>query len=174
MGTQLSRYVIGLSLTSVIDVQETEAALKGEPVIYEFCSAQRPDMLSADAVSIVETMSSLLPEVDKRALLDNPKFSQNIVDDMHEGLKTNVDGWVDDSMAFINPWGFELNEIEVPVFLYQGSDDKMVPFGHGKWLAEHLPQKGLSVNLVEGHGHISIWLGQEDKMLDELLAVKVS
>lgn len=131
-------------------------------------------MLKADAVTIVQTMETILPEVDKKALLDNQDFSQNLVDSMGEALKTNVDGWVDDSMAFIAPWGFELSEVKVPVFLYQGSEDKMVPFGHGKWLAEHLPKEKLSVNLLEGEGHVSIFLGRVDKILDELMAVRKS
>jgi pimeloyl-ACP methyl ester carboxylesterase len=63
-------------------------------------------------------------------------------------------------MAFISPWGFELSEIKVPVLLYQGSEDLMVPYSHGKWLAKHLPKKGLSVNLLEGEGHLSIFVGR--------------
>ena len=89
----------------------------------------------------------------------------------HEALKHGTDGWVDDDLAFISPWGFDLEEVKCPVFLYQGELDLMVPFGHGKWIAEQLPEKYLTKHLQEGHGHISIFMGQVEKMVDELLAV---
>lgn len=89
----------------------------------------------------------------------------------HESLKNGVDGWVDDNFAFIKPWGFELNEIKVPVMLYQGSEDKMVPYGHGQWLAEHLPQQNLKKHLQDGEGHVSIFLPNMETMIDELLDV---
>ena len=131
----------------------------------------RPDLLKADATGIIESMSSVLPDVDKRALLTNDDLGQNIADEFHEGLKTNSDGWVDDDIAIVKPWGFEFNEIKVPVIQYQGSEDKMCPYAHGVWIAKHLPQDKLRNHFMQGEGHISIFLGQMDNMVDELLAV---
>jgi pimeloyl-ACP methyl ester carboxylesterase len=116
-------------------------------------------------------MSSILPEVDKQAMLNNAELGQSIVDGFQEALKHGVDGWCDDDLEFTKPWGFELAEIKVPVFLYQGSEDLMVPYSHGQWLAEHLPQGKLRKHLVQGDGHISIFLGHVDAMMDELLEV---
>jgi pimeloyl-ACP methyl ester carboxylesterase len=126
-------------------------------------------MINADVAGIIEGMSSILPAVDKEALLQNTEMGQHMVDLMNEGLKISADGWVDDDIAFINPWGFELSEIKVPVLLYQGDEDKMVPYAHGQWLAEHLPQEKLTKHLIPGQGHISIFLGQSDGIIDELL-----
>ena len=104
-------------------------------------------------------------------MLEDDTMGQHVADSTKESLKINCDGWVDDTMAFIAPWGFELSDIKVPVLLYQGSEDKMVPFGHGEWLAAHLPQGNLRKHLMQGQGHISIFLGQMDDMLDELLEI---
>lgn len=71
----------------------------------------------------------------------------------------------------MKPWGFELSEIKKPVFLYHGSEDLMAPFGHGQWLAKHVPGEWLRGHLVEGEGHISIWLGYMDRMLEELAGI---
>jgi pimeloyl-ACP methyl ester carboxylesterase len=56
----------------------------------------------------------------------------------------------------------------VPTYLWQGSDDLMVPFAHGRWLAERVP--GVIAHLEQGEGHLSIGIGALDRMLDELTA----
>lgn len=129
-------------------------------------------MLQADAAGMVEVLSSLLPDVDRKAL-ENTEFGmgQYIVDSFHEGLKENCNGWVDDDLEFIEPWGFELDEITVPVLLYQGSEDKMVPYAHGEWLSTHIPQHRLEKHLLQGEGHISLFFGQIETMMESLLII---
>lgn len=151
------------------DIDETNASLEGEEALQKFCAAQRVEMINADVAGVVEAMSSILPVIDKEVLLSSTEMGQYMVDSMTEGLRFNSDGWVDDALAFVTPWGFELSEIKVPVLLYQGDEDKMVPFGHGQWLAEHLPQENLRKRLIHGHGHISIFSGQSGCIIDELL-----
>jgi pimeloyl-ACP methyl ester carboxylesterase len=156
---------------SKIDVEEFSAALRGEEELQKFCAPMRDGMLKADVAGIIEGMSSVLPPVDIEALLGSSEISQHMIDVIGEGLKINSDGWVDDDISFIKPWGFEISEIKVPVFLYQGSEDKMVPYTHGHWLAEHLPQEKLKKHLVQGQGHVSILVGQTDSIVDELLEI---
>jgi pimeloyl-ACP methyl ester carboxylesterase len=62
-----------------------------------------------------------------------------------------------------------MSEIKVPVILYQGTEDKMVPYAHGEWLAKHMPQEKLKSHLLPGQGHISIFVGQCDSIIDEFL-----
>ena len=45
--------------------------MKGEAELRKFCDAQRPEMLKADLDATMEAMATLLPEVDKDALLGN-------------------------------------------------------------------------------------------------------
>jgi pimeloyl-ACP methyl ester carboxylesterase len=79
---------------------------------------------------------------------------------------------MDDDFAFTKPWGFDVSkDIKCPVFLYQGSEDLMVPYAHGKWLASKIPKEQLTKHLEEGEGHISIFLGRVDGMMKELKSV---
>lgn len=158
----------------MVDVQETKAALQGEEECQKFCEAQRSGLLDADVAGVIEEMSTILPEVDKKALLENDWMGQYVVESFKVGLKDNCDGWVDDNLVFVNPWGFDLAEIKVPVLLYQGSEDLMVPYSHGEWLAKHLPQEYLQKHLMQDQGHISIFLGQAEAMIDGLLAARKS
>jgi len=131
----------------------------------------RLEILKADVSSIMAGTTSLLTEVDKKALTKNTEMGQFVVDTVNESLKIGCDGWVDDDLAFINPWGFELNDIKVPVILYHGDEDKLAPFAHGEWLAKNLPQGFLRKHLVQGEGHLSLFLERTDDMIDELLEI---
>lgn len=146
------------------NIAEFGAALRGEEVIRAFLDEARPQLQHVEVEGIVSSLESLLPDVDKAVLTD--EFGEDMAASFHEALSSGVDGWVDDDLAFIGPWGFELDEITVPTSLWQGSDDLMVPFAHGQWLASHVPSA--NVHLVDGEGHLSIALGAMDQMLDEL------
>ena len=70
-------------------------------------------------------------------------------------------------MAFTRPWGFDLDEIGVPVVVWQGGQDRMVPFAHGQWLATQVP--GARPRLLPEEGHLSIAVASFGKILDDLL-----
>lgn len=130
---------------------------------------QRQGLLSADSVSIVDEMSSLLPPADKDAILHSPGLGDTFVETFHEALKHGADGLIDDALAFIHPWGFELGQIQAPVVLYHASEDLMCPFAHGKWIVEHLPQDKVEPHLLEGEGHISIFVNKVTEMLEQMV-----
>ena len=60
-------------------------------------------------------------------------------------------GWVDDDLAFTQPWGFDLGEISVPVEVRYGAKDTLVPAAHGAWLAAHVPGASEVVEDEQGH-----------------------
>jgi pimeloyl-ACP methyl ester carboxylesterase len=124
---------------------------------------QLKDVTAADVVTSLET---LLPEVDRAVLTG--EFGEDMAANFREAVRMGVEGWLEDDIAFTRPWGFGLEEISVPVMIWQGSADLMVPFSHGQWLASQL--RGASVHLEEGEGHLSVVLGALDRMLDELVS----
>ena len=66
------------------------------------------------------------------------EFAEDLAATICEAVRTGVEGWLEDRIAFIRPWGFGLEEISVPVMIWHGSADRNVPFSHGQWLASHL------------------------------------
>jgi pimeloyl-ACP methyl ester carboxylesterase len=114
----------------------------------------------------VSSLGTLLPDVDRAVLTE--EFGEDMVASFADALRVSVDGWLDDDLAFVKPWGFELDQIGVPVSLWQGSADLMVPYAHGQWLAEHI--SNVSAHLEPGEGHLSIGLGAIEEMVEELIA----
>jgi len=58
----------------------------------------------------------------------------------------------------------------VPTFVWQGSEDLMVPFAHGQWLAARVP--GATARLQQAEGHLSIGVGALDRMFDDLRLIR--
>ena len=148
------------------NIDEFGLALKGEAAIRPSHETEAAGLRNTDASGLIEAMATLLPDVDRAAL--TAEFGEDMAANFAEALRTGVDGWVDDDLAFVAPWGFTLDEITVPTFVWQGSEDLMVPFAHGQWLAAHVP--GATAHLLQGEGHLSISIGALDRMLDELRA----
>lgn len=148
------------------NVVEFSAARRGEDQLRPYLLEQGEVLREIRAADIVASMESLLPDVDRAALTG--EFGEDVAASFREAVRTGVDGWLDDDLAFAKPWGFSLAEISVPTMIWQGSADLMVPFAHGNWLASRLP--AASAHLEDGEGHLSVGLGKLDAMLDELVA----
>jgi pimeloyl-ACP methyl ester carboxylesterase len=147
------------------NVVEFSAAVQGESQLRPHLLQLGESLRTIRAADIVASMQSLLPDVDRAALTG--EFGEDMAAGFREAMRTGVDGWLDDDLAFVQPWGFSLTEISVPTAIWQGSADLMVPFAHGQWLASQIPTA--SVHLEDGEGHLSVALGKLDAMLDELV-----
>ncbi|MBE7188375.1 alpha/beta hydrolase, partial [Jatrophihabitans endophyticus] len=146
------------------NVEEFGAAVDGESACRAYLEAAEPELRDPVPADIVAALHSLLPEVDRAVITD--ELGEDMAANMREALSTGVDGWLDDDLAFVRDWGFDLASVQVPAFVWQGSLDLMVPFTHGRWLAEHLPTA--TGHLVEGEGHLSLAHHHFAEMLDEL------
>src|SRR5215213_3218659 len=67
----------------------------------------------------------LVDDVDRGALAG--EAADELAAQIREGLRPGVLGWLDDDLAFVRAWGFDLSAIEVPVTVWQGGHDRMVP-----------------------------------------------
>jgi pimeloyl-ACP methyl ester carboxylesterase len=114
---------------------------------------------------IADALGELLPPVDRASLTG--EFAEHTAALIRDAVRTGIWGWFDDDLAFVRDWGFGLGDIRVPVALWQGTEDAMVPFAHGRWLADHVP--GATSRLLEGEGHLSLGVTAFDRIVDELV-----
>jgi pimeloyl-ACP methyl ester carboxylesterase len=148
------------------NVAEWAAAQEGREALEAFCTGMREELTHATPAGLVEALRSLLSEVDAASVTD--ALGEHLLRGLRHGLAPGVDGWVDDDHAFLAPWGFALDAVAVPVLVWQGRHDLMVPPAHGEWLAGHVA--GAEARLSEEDGHITLverrmgdvyaWLGR--------------
>jgi len=149
------------------NVQEMTASLDAGDVLREFLEGEAEKLAQATPADLAEALGGLVSPVDAAALTG--EFAEHATTMLHESISTGIWGWFDDDVAFVHPWGFDLAGIRVPVTVWQGAQDRMVPFGHGQWLAANVA--GAKARLMDDEGHISLIVGSFPQILDDLMAV---
>jgi pimeloyl-ACP methyl ester carboxylesterase len=134
------------------NLDEFGVAVTGEAALRPYLSAMSAQITAAGPAGLAQALRSILPPVDV-AVLDG-EHAEFAHEWMTRGLRNGVDGWLDDDLAFVRPWGFDPASIGVPLLLVQGRQDMMVPFAHGQWLADHIP--GASADLTDDDGHLTL------------------
>jgi len=114
--------------------------------------ADRREILAASAADLSAFMQTLLSPADAAVLTGG--LADFLVQCNQDGLAPGGQGWWDDGVADSGPWGFELSAISIPVLLMHGRQDRFVPFGHGQWLAAHVP--GVEARLFDQDGHLTL------------------
>ena len=61
------------------------------------------------------------------------------------------DGLIDDDVALVSPWGFDVARIEKPVLLVHGGEDRVIPASHSNWLVRRLLAAELWFRPHDGH-----------------------
>jgi pimeloyl-ACP methyl ester carboxylesterase len=144
---------------------EFGAALKGEAVITQWMNENAVPMKQVTGNDIREAFGGLIGDADKAVL--EGVVADDMAATMRNGLAVSFDGWIDDDLVFVKPWGFDLAAITKPVILWQGDDDFMVPHAHSYWLEKHIPTAQLS--FIPGHGHISLGEKYKSEILKQAL-----
>ena len=145
------------------NIDEFGEALKGEAAITDWMSRNATGLKSVSGEDLIDAMGGLLGEADKRCL--TPEKAEEGADSMRRSMMVSFDGWIDDDLAFVRDFGFDISKIDKPVVLYQGDDDFMVPHAHSYWLNKHIPTSQLK--FVPGHGHISLGEEFRPKIIEE-------
>jgi pimeloyl-ACP methyl ester carboxylesterase len=149
------------------NVEELGAAVEGGEALQHNLESQAENLGQATASDLAEALGGLVSPVDVAALTG--EFAEHATAMLHESISTGVGGWFDDDVAFVHPWGFDLADIRVPVTVWQGAQDRMVPFAHGEWLAAHVA--GAKAQLFDDEGHLSLIVGSFPQILDNLMSV---
>ncbi len=161
------------------NVAEFGAALAGEAALTEFLNEAVVKISGITGAQAADALGGLVSAADKAALTG--EYAEHMATALKAALSSGIAGWRDDDLAFTTDWGFSLGwdrqlraatligpDIPTtPVAIWQGDQDRMVPYGHGEWLAAHV--HGARAHLLPGEGHLTLTVTSLDRILDDLL-----
>ncbi len=104
-----------------------------------------------------------LPSAD-RECLDRETLS-GLARVWREGIGRSVQGALSDAKIYAAPWRIPLGDISVPVDLWYGSEDSLIPL-HALAPLEAIP--GLRLHIVPNEGHYSLAIRHAARMLQWL------
>jgi pimeloyl-ACP methyl ester carboxylesterase len=149
------------------NVAEFGAALAGEAALTEFLQNEADAIKSVTGAQIADALGGLVSPADKAALTG--EYAEHMAAALRAALSSGIAGWRDDDLAFAADWGFGLGPDfpTAPVAIWQGDQDRMVPYAHGAWLAAHV--HGARAHLLPGEGHLTLTVTSIERILDDLL-----
>jgi pimeloyl-ACP methyl ester carboxylesterase len=147
------------------NVEEFAATLAGPDELRAYLRSMADRILAAEPEAMADELGGLVSGVDAEAL--GGGFGSFASDLVRDGLRPGIWGWFDDDLALTGPWGFEVEEIRVPVTVWHGGHDQAVPLAHGSWLASRIP--GARPELHPDHGHFSLAVARYADLLDDLI-----
>ncbi len=150
------------------NVAEFELSQQGEAALRTMLDAMTEGFAGLTGEMILEGgMGDLLCEEDLR-VIQLPGEADILARALRTALELGNNGYVDDDLAFVKPWGFALSDVQVPVELWQGDADRMVPHTHGVALAEAIT--GATLHLLPNDGHISMATTHAAAIADSVLS----
>ena len=151
------------------NVDEFEAALAGELQISQFLEAAATQLRDITGTAVAAALGGLVSAVDAAAASGD--FADYLAASFRGALQQGIAGWRDDDLAFVRDWGFAVGsgDLRVPVAIWQGDQDRMVPYAHGEWLAAHVT--GARPRMMPGHGHLTLITKAFGQILDDLLGL---
>jgi pimeloyl-ACP methyl ester carboxylesterase len=147
------------------NVDEFGAALAGTDALTRFLEAEAAPLGKVTADDVAAALGGLVSAADKAALTGD--YAASVAASLRAALANGIAGWRDDDLAFTADWGFPLDPMPTPVAIWQGDQDRMVPYAHGQWLAAHVPSA--RAHLMPGEGHLTLTVTAIGQILDDLL-----
>lgn len=133
------------------NIREFGAAVEGEAALRSLIEPERVALIGRLTSGRSDFLGDdyEMAEADRIAM---GKHQRAAAAHMLTGVASGADGWIDDDLAMVKPWGFDVAACRVPVVLSYGREDQLVPAAHGDWLAAHVP--GAIAWVDDGTGHL--------------------
>lgn len=148
-------------------VKTLELAFRDAAACQQLLDARAEAMLAVpDGEQLIESLGPVLADADRQVLRE--ALAETMMGALQRAFLGGAAGWVADEAALTSPWGFDVRDVRVPVRLWHGDADRVVPVSHGRWLAEHLPQSAWQI--VPDEGHVSLTAAVPRDLVEALAA----
>jgi pimeloyl-ACP methyl ester carboxylesterase len=147
------------------NVTEFGLAVRGAQALTPYLEKEAVALRQVTGEQVAAALGGLISAADAGVLTG--EFAAELAASLRASVREGIAGWRDDDLAFTAGWGFSLDALAGPVAIWQGDQDRMVPYAHGQWLAAHI--RGARVHLEPGAGHVTMIVTAIDRILDDLL-----
>lgn len=144
-------YFRGMGTDNIV---EFGLAMAGREHLEPWAEQAAREMLDASPGELTESIATLVSATDRP--FGEGSVGRHWSAAMPFTFAQGAAGWVDDDLAFLLPFGFEIEEIEVPTLIVHGHRDQFVPLDHGIWMAGAV--SGAEARLSEDEGHLSLYV----------------
>ena len=103
---------------------------------------------------LVRSLLKSMPEQDQR-IFSQPELMEMMVSIVEELQCSGWEGYAEELCVLARSWGFTLKDISVPVEIWWGDADNMIPRQIARDMTEIIPQS--SLNIVPNAGHYVIF-----------------
>jgi pimeloyl-ACP methyl ester carboxylesterase len=107
-------------------------------------------MMRGDPERLAKQLLSSVPESDKE-LFEQPETVAVLLESIKEAFRITSDGAAWEAIMLVRPWGFHLEEIRVPVYIWHGEIDVNDPLQCGQYLRDKIPDARATFFPIEGH-----------------------
>jgi pimeloyl-ACP methyl ester carboxylesterase len=147
-GLDRDRWLDGMDPENVTEHHWAEA---GEHTLTRELHRVQLEMEAQAQVDPAELFGNAQLSEPDREFMRRPEVVLALGRAVKEQAAHGVGGWVDDVLAFIRPWGFDVRDIRVPTLVSYSTNDTFTPPAHGEWLAANVPG---CVTQITGTGHM--------------------
>jgi pimeloyl-ACP methyl ester carboxylesterase len=102
-----------------------------------------------------------------KELLQDENVASLVAASYAEAFRQGNRGPSRDVVLYSHKWGFSLRQIQIPVLLWQGEADTVVPAYMGRYLAAAIPHA--RPRFFKNEGHLSLIVRHLETFLDQLL-----
>lgn len=103
---------------------------------------------------VIANAMAALPEPDQ-ATVALPEVQQGFLSMIQEALRDGPRGAQHDTCLMVTEWDFKPEEIQIPVSLWHGEDDKNAPIAMGRYMAHAISKS--QAKFYPGEGHLSLF-----------------
>jgi len=147
------------------NVTEFGLAVRGTDALTPYLEKEAVALRQVTGDQVAAALGGLISSADAEVLTG--EFAAEMAASLRASVREGIAGWRDDDLAFTADWGFSLDALDGRAAIWQGDQDRMVPYAHGQWLAAHIP--AARVHLEPGAGHVTMVVTAIDRILDDLL-----
>jgi pimeloyl-ACP methyl ester carboxylesterase len=109
------------------------------------------ELSDSDPAGLLRLIADTMPSSERRAIT-SPEIAEVFMNASYEAFRSGTGGVVAEQRLLARDWGFAMNGVKAPVWLWHGEEDGASPIAMAHWLVAALPK--CQAQFLPGRGAI--------------------